>query len=557
MTRPDPNKPVATDEKPKLLVLRSRLIETDEIARALADAFEVIETDPDDALRVLGDTEPRAVLTGAGDFLPLERALLEHHSNTLLNAIGEGVCLADRTGRVVWANDRFRSFEAILHRRLSAVVSTAASYFDSLLARQARENREAAESGPGSSESAGPAAGRRRPAQRAGFLPPKRYNLALRKTQRYFDCIVTPVFPPRGEETKLPARVSRLAVVIRDVTGRERVQRRINAIDRAGRELIHIEPEVVRTLSAVDRLGMLEKRVTTLAHELLFFDHFSVRLLDEKSGELKVVMSAGIPVEAVDIHLFADTEGQGISGYVAATGHSYNCPDSSADARYVFGIEHAGSSLTVPIRLFDAVIGVLNIESEEVAAFGEQDRQFAEIFASYLAMSLHILNLLVVERSTTREDTTGTIQGELAACLNDLTVDLDRLKDGFGGEGEAADQVQRLLDDVSQVRERMRAFASGPQTLLGIDEAMAQDTLAPVIRGRRVLVVDNEPTLLETVRDILKAKGARVSTAKDGATAIKLLKQWKLTFDQTEAFDLIISDINLGDATGYDVFAAA
>jgi CheY-like chemotaxis protein len=541
--RPDPHRPVATSEKPKLLVLRSPTVDERAVAEALSDAFDVVEASPEEAMSALAREDPRAVLAGAGDFLPLERELLEHQSNILLNAIGEGVCLADRTGGIVWANDRFRSFEAILHRRLADVVSTAAAYFDSLLNRRRRKAEETGDVDAAETHH--------------GFLPPKRYNLALRKTQRYFDCIVTPVFPPAMPGGEPPVRVNRLAVVIRDVTSRERVQRRINALDRAGRELIHIEPDVVRTMNAADRLAELEKRVARIAHDLLSFDHFSVRLLDEKTLELKMVMAVGLPREAVDIQLYAETEGQGISGYVASTGNSYSCPDASADDRYVFGMEHSGSSLTVAIRLFDKIIGVLNVESEEVAAFSEQDRQFAEIFASYLAMSFHILNLLVVERSTTREDTTGTIQGELAASLNDLTIDIETLKERASDNEQVAPAVEQLLKDVADIRRKMKRVASGPQTLLGVDEAMAGETRDPVLRARRILVVDNEPTMLETIRDILKARGSRVASAKDGATAIRLLEQWRLTHDQTEAFDLVISDINLGDATGYDVFAAA
>jgi DNA-binding NtrC family response regulator len=58
------------------------------------------------------------------------------------------------------------------------------------------------------------------------------------------------------------------------------------------------------------------------------------------------------------------------------------------------------------------------------------------------------------------------------------------------------------------------------------------------------------------VRDILKNRGCTVVICDSGAAAIKLLDQWRLTHDAGEGFDLVISDINLGDKTGYDIFAA-
>lgn len=539
--RPDPSKTPQSPEKPRLLVLRSPHVDEESVRQGLGDAYQLVVADPNDALQKLAEEQCRAILAGAGDFLPLERQLISHQASLLLNAIGEGVCLADRQGRLIWSNDRFRAFEITLRERLRDVVEDAATEFDRLLATA----RERAERNPDTAPDP------------ATLFPPRRHNIALRESERYFDCVVTPVFPLTNNPEELPKALSQVAVVVRDVTSRERTQRKINALDRAGRELIHIDPDVVRNMHAADRLSHLEERVVRIAHDLLRFDHFSVRLLDEKSNELRMVVTAGMPREAINIKLHADAEGQGISGYVAATGRSYNCADAAADPRYVFGVEHPGSSLTVPLRLFDSVIGILNVESEVVAAFTEQDRQFAEIFASYLAMSFHILNLLVVERSVTRESTTGSLQGEISAPLNDLFVDTEALRDAAAGNDALLAQIDRVLKDAELIRGKVRRFATSPQTLLGIEEALADQHTDPILNRRRILVVDNEDNMLDTIRDILRSRGTKVVPVKDGAAAIRLLDQWRLTHDQTEAFDLVLSDISLDDSTGYEVFAAA
>ena len=46
-------------------------------------------------------------------------------------------------------------------------------------------------------------------------------------------------------------------------------------------------------------------------------------------------------------------------------------------------------------------------------------------------------------------------------------------------------------------------------------------------------------------------------TSENGLAAIALLEQWAASHDADEAFDLVVSDINLGDKTGSDVFQAA
>ena len=82
-----------------------------------------------------------------------------------------------------------------------------------------------------------------------------------------------------------------------------------------------------------------------------------------------MVIAEGLPPEALEIELYAQPEGNGISGYVAATGRSYICHDTEKDSRYVLGLEHSKSSLTVPLMLFDEVVGVYNVESDQVGAF--------------------------------------------------------------------------------------------------------------------------------------------------------------------------------------------
>src|SRR6185369_377122 len=162
----------------------------------------------------------------------------------------------------------------------------------------------------------------------------------------------------------------------------------------------------IRKMHVMQRLKVLEEKIVKFSHELLHFDHLAIRLVDEKTGKLELVIASGLSPEAMEVELFARREGNGIMGYVAATGRSYLCGDVTRDPRYVIGIHNARSSLTVPLRLSDKVIGAFNVESEMLNAFTEEDRQFAEMFANHIALALHILDLLVVERCATGESVT-------------------------------------------------------------------------------------------------------------------------------------------------------
>lgn len=512
-------------DRPKLLIVEGSGFDAERAEEILAAGFEVIRSGPELAMEVLKTSECRVVLAAAGDFLPLERSLLTHQSTMMLNAIGEGVCLINRDAEIVWANERFTRYQRLIADDLAAIARRTLEVMDRSAIR----------------------------ADSTELSQPERLSFKAEDEERYFDCLVTPFFGGGlGDE----AKVTHLVVALRDITSREILRRQMDVLDRAGREMMHLDADAIKGQHAAERLRMLEQRVNRFAHKLLKFDHFAVRLLDEQSGELKLVMSSGMPREATEIKLYAGREDQGISGYVAATGESYICNDSAKDPRYVFGLEKAGSSLTVPLQLYDKLIGVFNVESEEVCAFTDRDRQFAEIFAGYLSMGLHTLNLLLVERYTTREDASGTMQGELSAPLNDLALEAEYLKEQAAANPDLLSHIERILSDVASIRIRVKDVAQGPRSLLGVDEELRARRYDLTLGQKRVLVADNEERIVETVRDVLRNRGAVVTTCENGAGAIQRLRAWA-SGESVERYDLVISDINLGDATGYEVFAEA
>lgn len=504
------------------------------VASGLGNRFDVVVAPTSqDAHVMLASSEFDAVLAASGDFMPLERDLVTRQSSLLLNAIGEGILLTDPTGRRVWSNEIFEACAEPVRRRVMLLCRSAGERF----AAEIEED----------------------PTGR--FLRPRRLVLSFGRGRRYFEVYLSPVMPENwGEEAQrrasgtatAPRVVIQVAAVVRDVSIRERLARKVDAIERAGQELMHFDVDVIKKMHVAERLKFVEEKVSRFAHDLLHFDHYAIRLLNESTGQLELVMSRGLPPEATAIELFAKAEGNGISGLVAATGVSYVCHDVTRDERYVRGMDKAGSSLTVPLRLFDRTMGIFNVESARPRDFNDTDRQFAEIFAHYIAIALHFLNLLVVERYTTRQTAAGTVQGEISEPLNDLVAEAQRLKDAPGISGEAAQALDRILRDVDAIRRRVKEAGSAPRTLLGIEAALADKRVDPALEGKRVLVADNEQLMRETVRDLLSARGCAVTMVDSGEAAIHLLDS-----AAPGEFHLVVSDINLGDKTGYDVFASA
>ena len=63
----------------------------------------------------------------------------------------------------------------------------------------------------------------------------------------------------------------------------------------------------------------------------------------------------------------------------------------------------------------------------------------------------------------------------------------------------------------------------------------------------RVLLIEDEPNIIEAIRFILSRDGWRVDTHSDGKTALETIRQ--------RAPDLVILDVMLPNRSGYDILS--
>jgi GAF domain-containing protein len=70
--------------------------------------------------------------------------------------------------------------------------------------------------------------------------------------------------------------------------------------------------------------------------------------------------------------------GQGICGAAAASGQTEVVDDVNADERYLACFPSTRSEIVVPISYDGRVVGEIDIDSDERAAFGERDRALLE-----------------------------------------------------------------------------------------------------------------------------------------------------------------------------------
>ncbi len=80
--------------------------------------------------------------------------------------------------------------------------------------------------------------------------------------------------------------------------------------------------------------------------------------------------------------------GKGLIGHVISTGESLVVPDVRLDSRYVVGREGTLSEIVVPIVRNDQPIGALNLESNQLAAYNQQDVEVLLFFADAASISI-------------------------------------------------------------------------------------------------------------------------------------------------------------------------
>lgn len=535
------------DSKPKLLIVGFSKARAQELCASLESRFDVLIDPPEKATASLEQGLAQIVLTTREELL----ANPAHPAAMLLNAIGEGVCLLGPDGHQVWANERFMDLPEVIHHKLRRC------------ATQAREALGAVDARTIGHQASTASCVLKQVPLTASAICKFEVQDQLDSGPIFFEVYISRAQPAGSvKSNQTPADKAHeqsgaaLAVVVRDVTSNRRMTQRLNAIDQAGAELVSLEAETVRTRNAVERIKLLEERIVKIAHDQLHFDHFVIRVLDTRTGKLEPVIAAGLAREAVGLELYAEETGNGISGLVAVTGQSVICHNVQEDERFMPGLGNAQSSLTVPLQLHDRVIGIINIESDQPDTFSEEDRQFCEIFARYIAIALHMLDLLVVEQSTTNLHVSDRVRNELTDCLEDIVTEAETLKNDIANKDEhACEHISHIEDDVRRIRERLTNLTSGPQTLLGIDRALAVCEEDPVLKGKRILVADDESKIRRIIRDVLRTRGCSVDIYESGNAAIAQLERCKT--ENIPAYDLIISDINMPDRNGYEVFNAA
>jgi len=187
--------------------------------------------------------------------------------------------------------------------------------------------------------------------------------------------------------------------------------------------------EISRQIAAVLEIDALLNKAASLIQERFGYHHVGLFTIDQEHSELVMRAKAGAYV-----HSFPPGHrlklGQGMVGWAGQHAAKLLTNDASADPHYVNlypGVIPTRSELSVPLRVSNQIVGVLDIQSPETNAFHDSDIQVLETLSDQIAVAIENARLYqtvqqeLVERKRMEQQIMRTerlaAMGNLAATL--------------------------------------------------------------------------------------------------------------------------------------------
>jgi diguanylate cyclase (GGDEF)-like protein len=142
----------------------------------------------------------------------------------------------------------------------------------------------------------------------------------------------------------------------------------------------------------------------------------AVLLLDPSTHEFFVRTSIGRPKDESDVRI---PFGKGLIGTAAQQKKPVYAPDVSLDARYIPLFADTKSEIAIPLMVRDEVVGVLDIQSEQLDAFDSETLDFLTLFSTQASIALENARLYTLERRRTKQlEAINAIARQTTAVLN-------------------------------------------------------------------------------------------------------------------------------------------
>lgn len=152
-------------------------------------------------------------------------------------------------------------------------------------------------------------------------------------------------------------------------------------------------------ISSILDLDQLLEETVTLVTEAFDYYNVAILLVDETSGDL--VLRAEAPQEDSQITgEYRQAVGEGMIGWVAQSGQPLLSNDVRQEPHYLGYLPDTRSELDVPLQHSGRVLGVLDVQSDKLNAFEEEDVVMLQVLADQIAVAIENAYLYARQEET-------------------------------------------------------------------------------------------------------------------------------------------------------------
>jgi signal transduction histidine kinase/GAF domain-containing protein len=192
--------------------------------------------------------------------------------------------------------------------------------------------------------------------------------------------------------------------------------------------------ELGRHITSILDLDELLSQVVELIQHILSYYHVHIFLVDEVSKEAVFRAGSGEAGRLIEERggVCLEVGQQGIIGWVAGTGLPLLVNDVSQEPRYVpnDALPATKSELAVPLKIGQRVIGVLDVQSDELHALDLDDVAVLQALGDQVAIAIENARLFeeLEEHKATLEERVRERTEELAAALRHQEIEADKTR---------------------------------------------------------------------------------------------------------------------------------
>ncbi len=231
-------------------------------------------------------------------------------------------------------------------------------------------------------------------------------------------------------------------------------------------------------------LQTLLHRTADLVRAVIDYKIFAILLLNERTNDLRMRFQIGHTPEVERLRIRV---GKGVVGRAAEHRESVLLQDVSQDDNYISANPDVRSELAVPLIVKNRVIGVIDLQSEQLGYFQPEHRRLLELTASRVAQAIENARLYT---RVARQAQTLAVLNEISREVTSI-LDLDPLLERIGELLRRIIDYQMfsilLVNEREQVLEIQYAVRFGHQVALSETVPLDRGLVGTAVRERRLI----------------------------------------------------------------------